>query len=94
MLNRLIIYFRIQQITQYYYQSILQQRTSYWAALSLSFRLISILLMNIIAWGPQVTNKYSIFVKLGMSCRRNKGRTEYCWKSSSFWKEADPDDSL
>ena len=27
---------------------------SYWAALSLSFRLISILLMNIIAWGPQV----------------------------------------
>ena len=27
----------------------------YWAALSLSFRLISIMLMNIIAWGPQVT---------------------------------------
>ena len=27
----------------------------YWAALSLSFRLISILLMNIIAWCPQVT---------------------------------------
>ena len=26
----------------------------YWAALSLSFRVISILLMNIIAWGPQV----------------------------------------
>ena len=30
---------------------------AYWAALSLSFRLISILmLMNIIAWGPQVNN--------------------------------------
>jgi len=27
----------------------------YWAALSLSFRQISIMLMNIIAWGPQVT---------------------------------------
>ena len=35
---------------------ILELEKSYWAALSLSFRLflISIMLMNIIAWGPQV----------------------------------------
>ena len=29
---------------------------AYWAALSLSFRQISIMLMNIIAWGPQVAD--------------------------------------
>jgi hypothetical protein len=28
--------------------------TGYWAALSLSFRQIFIMFMNIIAWGPQV----------------------------------------
>ena len=32
-----------------------RSRVRYWAALSLSFRRISIMLMNIIAWGPQVT---------------------------------------
>ena len=36
---------------------------SYWAALSLSFRRIS-MLMNIIAWGPQVTQFQSITKKV------------------------------
>jgi len=35
-------------------------RNTYWAALSLSFRLIS-MLMNIIAWGPQVRETRTCF---------------------------------
>ena len=39
---------------------------TYWAALSLSFRLISIrlMLMNIIAWGPQVTTRTACMTRL------------------------------
>ena len=35
---------------------------NYWAALSLSFRLISNMLMNIIAWGPQVRSELLVVV--------------------------------
>ena len=41
-----------------FYKQTNKQTNSYWAALSLSFRLISILLfMNIKAWGPQVNKQ-------------------------------------